>query len=78
MGRYRIERRGGPDHWGPSQIIDNLTGRGQPVAVADDPDMAQKIVDLLNAEPDIEKLVQEITDLSSQLEVALYMGASAE
>lgn len=56
MDRYRIERRGSPGRWGPSQIIDNLTGRGQPVAVTDDPDMAQKIVDLLNGDDDTQKM----------------------
>lgn len=78
MSQYRLERYGDPDKWGAFQIVDVTIGSNKPVAVVNDPDMAQKIVDLLNAEPDIEKLVQEITDLSSQLEVALYMGASAE
>ncbi len=50
MSQYRLERYGDPDKWGAFQIVDVDIGSNKPVAVVNDPDMAQRIVDLLNVD----------------------------
>lgn len=49
MSRYSLECRGDVSHgWGPYQVVDANIGSNKPIASVHDPDVAKKIVDLLN------------------------------
>lgn len=67
MERYSVYRPGEPGDFGDFGVIDVNLGRAKPVALCRDGEMAQKIVDLLNAEPIIEELVAEIDKLENEL-----------
>lgn len=68
MQRYFMKPDSDRADWEKYRIFDHIRGAAETryaVATCRDPDMAQKIIDLLNAEPAIEELVAEVAVLKA-------------